>query len=458
MQVIKCADFNPVAFFKDAPKCKNRRGNPGKKIRHYVGITTAFDIETSIIPGTEQAVMYIWQWAFGEDTVVIGRTWDEFLRLEHSILQALPEGWWLVVYVHNLSHEFQYLKGIYSFMENEVFAVGSRKVVKCDMMGKFEFRCSYKLTNMSLAEFTNKMNVQHKKLSGDEFDYSETRYPWTELTPRQLEYCYNDVIGLVEAINALLARDGDTLSTVPMTSTGYVRREAKRAMRAGSNRQEIMGWMPDFQIYTALRECFRGGNTHANRLFCGDIVYKVHSADRSSSYPAVLCNNLYPCSQWIPLLPNDRNMAYVMRCINIRGKALLLRIGIKNLALRDPYWGCPYLSKDKCRNIHHARYVINDEETDMVDNGRILEAEYLETTITDIDLKIICSEYTGKILILEGWYASYKPLPGAFIQEVIKYYREKTELKGVVGQEIYYDKAKALLNSLYSMECVRRIR
>ena len=76
MQVLKCADFNPASFFKGAPKVKNRRGNPGKKIRHYIGITTAFDIETSILPGREQAFMYIWQWAFGEDTVVIGRTWE----------------------------------------------------------------------------------------------------------------------------------------------------------------------------------------------------------------------------------------------------------------------------------------------------------------------------------------------------------------------------------------------
>ena len=34
---------------------------------------------------------------------------------------------------------------------------------------------------------------------------------------------------------------------------------------------------------------------------------------------------------------------------------------------------------------------------------------------------------------------------------MIKYYREKTELKGVKGMEIYYDKAKALLNALYGM-------
>lgn len=448
MQVLKCADFNPAAFFKGAPKVKNRRGNPGKKIRHYIGITTAFDIETSILPGTEQAFMYIWQWAFGEDTVVIGHYWEEFTDLQNRIRMALPEGYRLVVYVHNLSYEFQYLKGIYSFTEDEVFAVGSRKVVKADMYGAFEFRCSYKLTNMSLGEFTSKMNVKHKKLSGDEFDYSQVRYPWTELTEQELAYCYHDVIGLVEALNALLARDGDTLSTVPMTSTGYVRREAKQAMRQGASHLAIRNTMPEYDVYLALREAFRGGNTHANRYFTGDIVHQVHSADRSSSYPYCLCNKEYP-TQFIPIMPSDLNMGYIMRCIRIRHKALLLRIGIEDLRLRDPYWGCPYLSKDKCRNVHQAKLVINDINTDPADNGRILAAEYLETTITDIDLEIIATEYTGQIKILQGWYASYKPLPRVFVEEVIKYYRNKTELKGVKGQEIYYDKAKALLNSLY---------
>lgn len=447
MVTVKCADFNVEEFFNKAPRVKNRRGNPGRKIRKYVGITTAFDIETSVIPGTEQAVMYIWQWCFN-DVVVIGRTWDEFLELMNRIRRSLPEQSWMVVYVHNLSHEFQYLKGIYSFTENDVFAVGSRQVVKCDMFGCFEFRCSYKLTNMSLAQFTSRMNVEHKKLSGEEFDYSKVRYPWMELDPQELAYCVNDVAGLVEAVNALMARDGDTLSTIPLTSTGYVRRDAKRAMKEGTHYTEIRGMMPTYEVYVALREAFRGGNTHASRFMAGDIIYNVHSADRSSSYPAELFKE-YPMTQFIPIMKSDLNMGYIQRCITIRHKALLLRIGIKNLRLRDPYWPCPYLSKDKCRNIHEASYVADSEHTDMIDNGRILEADYLETTITDLDLDIICSEYTGEIIFHQGWYASYKPLPKAFTDEVIKYYRNKTELKGVKGQEIYYDKAKALLNSLY---------
>ena len=343
-----------------------------------------------------------------------------------------------------LLDEFQFLKGIYHFFPEDVFAVASRKVVKADMWGCFEFRCSYKLTNMSLKQFTSKMKVEHQKLSGEEFDYSVKRYPWTPLSDEELEYCINDVLGLVEAVNALMARDSDTLQTIPLTSTGYVRRNAKRAMKDGSvHHNFVYSILPDIETYRALREAFRGGNTHANRYYAGDIVENVHSADRSSSYPAVMCNCEFPMSQFIPIMKKDLNPDYISRCITIRHKALLLRIGIKNLRLRDPFWGCPYLSKDKCRNIHKA--------IDTEDNGRILEAEYLETTITDVDLKIIMEEYQGEIIFLQGWYASYKKLPLPLIMEVIKYYKDKTELKGVKGQEIYYDKAKALLNALYGM-------
>ena len=441
--VINCAEFKPETYFHRCPIVKNRRGNPAGNKRHYVGITTAFDIETTYIDDIGQSVMYIWQWQFGEDYTVIGRTWGEFTELVDRIKNSLPSGFWLVVYVHNLSYEFNWLKSVYSFTPEEVFAVSSRKVLKCDMHGCFEFRCSYKLTNMSLGQFTKRMRVEHQKLSGEEFDYSVKRYPWTPIDGEELEYCVNDVLGLVEAINALMARDGDTLQTIPMTSTGYVRRNAKRAMRKNVHHSFVYSILPDFETYQALNEAFRGGNTHANRFFSGDIIKDVHSADRSSSYPAVMCNCEFPMSVFTKILPNDLNLGYISRCMTVRHKALLLRIGIYNLRLKDRYWGCPYLSKDKCRNCHDV--------VDTFDNGRILYAHYIETTVTDIDLKIILEEYDGELYFLDGWYASYKKLPAPLVNEVIQYYKDKTELKGVKGQEIYYDKAKALLNSLYGM-------
>ena len=252
--VVNCAEFHPEEYFQSVPLLKNRRGNPSGKKRHYMGLTTAFDIETTVLDEYEQSVMYIWQWQFGEDYTVIGRTWEEFQDLQYRVKQCLPADRWLVVYVHNLSYEFQFLKGIYSFQSCDVFALNSRKILKCDMHGVFEFRCSYRLTNMNLSDFTKKMKVTHQKLSGEEFDYSQKRYPWTELTDRELEYCTNDVLGLVEAINALMARDGDNLQTIPLTSTGYVRRNAKRAMRSGNTHHAFVGSiLPNWEQYKALR-------------------------------------------------------------------------------------------------------------------------------------------------------------------------------------------------------------
>ena len=60
--VVKCADFQPEKFFQNCPLLKNRRGNPAGKKRRYVGITTAFDIETTLLEDIKQSVMYIWQW------------------------------------------------------------------------------------------------------------------------------------------------------------------------------------------------------------------------------------------------------------------------------------------------------------------------------------------------------------------------------------------------------------
>lgn len=463
--VVKCADFQPEKFFKSIGTLKNRKGNPGKdkeKIRHYMAITTAFDIETSYIKEIDESIMYIWQWALGEDLVVYGRTWDEYRQTVKAVKAALPPDRWLVCFVHNLSFEFQWLKSIFSFLDRDVFALASRKVLKCDAAEFLEFRCSYRLANMSLDMFTKKYNVKHGKLSGDEFDYSKVRYPWTELTERELEYCTNDVQGLVEAINAQLARDGDTLQTMPLTSTGYVRREAKLAMRnSGQHHSSIWYMQPDIDLYRALRAAFRGGDTHASRFYAtteeyAQTVNYVHSADRSSSYPAVMVNNLYPMKPFVKIAACDLNEDYIKRGITIRHWALLLKVKLTNVSLRDPYYPAPYISKDKCEKLQmeileETRKGKRKKVFYHEDNGRVIKAAALVMTVTDIDLRIILNTYDCKMEVLEGWFSYYEPLPEPLRKLVIKYYIGKTELKGVPGKEQYYNKFKELINALYGM-------
>ena len=135
------------------------------------------------------------------------------------------------------------------------------------------------------------MNVEHQKLQ--DFEYTELRYPWTEMTALELEYCQNDVLGLVEALKAEMQRDNDNLYTIPVTSTGYVRRDVKKAMNSIS-RFYVQKIVPDYPTYQLLSEAYRGGNTHSNRYHTGEILHNVHSYDRSSSYPDVLVNCEFP--------------------------------------------------------------------------------------------------------------------------------------------------------------------
>lgn len=435
MEIVTPDDF-PFAWW-NLLKCQKRgKGNPKTRDPvEYVDCITAFDIETTRIRECEQSVMYIWQWCFSDRCVVIGRTWDELAEFIDKLTDSWPENRRMCAFVHNLSYEFAFLRGVHYFLPEQVFAIRSRKILKA-VWDKVEFRCSYLHSNMSLGEYLYKMGAEHQKT---ELDYDRPRYSWTELTEEEVAYCVNDVLGLVEALTIEMRADGDNLYTFPLTSTGYVRRDAKRAMR-GVHKSWITDQLPDLETYYMLREAFRGGNCHANRYFAEQIVHNVHSADRSSSYPDVQCNCQFPVSKFF--LYGEADLDELMKLITKRKRAVLARVAMLNVSLRNPLWGAPYLSRDKCRNVIGGDY----------DNGRILRADYLETTITDVDLRIIIEEYSADDMIFyDVRHARYGPLPSPLIAETIEYYRRKTKLKDVTGQEVYYTKAKNKLNAIYGM-------
>ena len=429
----------PYNIISETALQKRRRGNPGRRNnnRKYKNLFCAFDIETTNDYSINQAFMYIWQFQIEEYTI-IGRTWSEFLTFIERISDKLNIDEYLMVYVHNLSFEFSFLKGIYQFASDEVFCTDMRKVLKCEMMEHIEFRCSYYLTNMGLHAFTVKMGVT-EKLSGEDFNYKKIRYPWSELTEQELQYCIVDVKALVEALKVYFSIEHDNFYTIPFTSTGFVRRDVKAAMRH-FNKHELNEMIADYEVFMILREAFRGGNTHANRYYSNEIIENVSSYDRVSSYPDVQINELFPMSPWIKEENIDAERA--IRKIYKHKRACLMRVGFKNIRLRDAMDGCPYIPKHKCRNLGR-----HDN-----DNGRILDADYLEISLTDIDFKIIINTYKyDAIIFFDFYHCRYGRLPKPMREVVQKYYQEKTELKNVAGQELYYHMAKAKLNSIYGM-------
>lgn len=457
--IIRPEEFDPD-MLKGIPLQK-RKGRPGSRSKkpqthRYKDLICAFDIETSkisrgsyeIARGVKRedliSFMYIWQFQVGVGITIMGRYWDEFVTLLKLIAGALADQERLVVFVHNLSFEWSFLRDMNvlgpEINDESVFCIKARKIVKflC-CQDKIEFRCSYIHSNMGLDVFTHKMGVEHQKLSGDEFNYSIVRYPWTDLTDREREYCANDVIGLVEAIQKECQVDHDDLYSLPLTSTGYVRRDIRKALEP--KKQWIQKLIPPLDTYKMLREAFRGGDTHASRFYAGKIMPgPIRSVDRSSSYPDVQCNRKFPVSEFFNPPEADAHSEKAM-CEKIRkDRAVIAQVSFKNLRLISQFNPDPYLSDDKCRNVWKASY----------DNGRILNAEYLETTITDKDLFIILHDYDyDEMKVIKWQYARYGPLPEEMRNVVIDYYVKKTSLKGVDGQEIYYEKAKNRLNGIF---------
>lgn len=441
--VIKQADFD-YDWFRNIPQQKRNKGNNATTQKYYYkDIITAFDIETTYIKEIDNSVMYIWQWQFGDKCTVIGRTWHELRIFLENLKEELGDDR-LCIFVHNLSFEFQYLSGVFDFDTDNVFCMDHRKVLKALLKDCFEFRCSYLHSNMNLRTYCEKMGVKNYKLK---MNYKKRRYWYTELTPKELAYCINDVRGLVEAITKEMERDGDNLYTLPLTSTGYARRDAKKAMRAVGT-DYVKNQLPDYEIYKLLRGAFRGGNTHASRFYSNKILEDLNSADISSSYPYEIVNGLFPVSKFKIVKCESRD--HLEDLIYHKKKAVLLKVSLYDVKLKDDLIPVPYLPKSKCIGIYNGVY----------DNGRVLSADTIkEFIMTDLDYNILKNQYDFDMDIITVATARYGKLPISLRQCVLEYFKQKTTLKDKETDELHtadfykllYNKFKNLLNAQYGM-------
>ena len=288
------------------------------------------------------------------------------------------------------------------------------------------------------------MGVKSYKLK---MNYKKRRYWYTDLTPKELAYCINDVRGLVQAIEKEMQRDNDNLYTIPLTSTGYARRDAKKAMH-GVSQSFIKNQLPDWEIYKLLREAFRGGNTHASRYYSNQILDDLQSVDASSMYPTMIVTGLFPVSKFTIL--KQCSVTKLKQIIEKRQKAVLIRCRLLNVRLKNDLVPVPYIPQSKCMGIKGGAY----------DNGRVLSADIIEQiTLTDIDYKIICDQYEFDLELITVATARYGLLPKQLRDLVMSYYVRKTDLKNKPGDnehsaefyKLLYDKSKNLLNAQYGM-------
>lgn len=428
--------WEPVLdLIRKAPVVRRPRGNPGSAPHglYYKDVICSFDIETSKVD-EKNSIMYSWQFCCEDaDHVIIGRSWEEFIEFSKKVKEA-SRGAAIAVYVHDLAHEFVYLSGLMRFESKDVLSGKKREVIKA-YSEPFEFRCSYRLTGLSLESLTHRLKVKHPKIKG--YDYNKVRYPWTELESDELEYIKNDVIGLVEAVKILFAAYEDNIYKVPITQTGYIRRVIKKVMRSypwGRIAEQKI----NYEIYQLCYMAMRGGLVHANRYLAGEVISDIEPWDMSSCYPAAMIYCCYPMGAW--QIENNPDISYLLRLIYKRKKAILATIRFTNLRLKNKYDPWPYITKNKSAIKGACQ----------VDNGRVMKAQELTGTYTDIDFKIILSQYDfDEITILQMASSTYGKLPEQIRNEIKKLYRDKTALKGV--DPVGYELTKILLNGCFGM-------
>lgn len=432
-------EFNPTL-------CQHiHAGNKTK----YCDVVATFDIESTTIINNENATdeetfsekkpyafMYHWQMCIG-GIVVFGRFWHELQELHRKLVEYfhLNEKRKMVIYVHNLSFEWMFM---YQFMDcwENIFATDRNKILKCSNEC-FEWRCSYRLSNMSLAKFIENSEGTYYRKAEDDLDYRKYRDPYTALSLIEYGYCYNDVAGLYQAICASL--NEDTLDSIPLTSTGYVRRDAREAMKKNKrNRKLFLDMKLTPELYELCKEAFRGGDTHGSRYYVNQIVDEVESFDKASSYPYVMyCLPEFPMSKFMEYDIQDENDLDQMNT----KYCTLGRYRLTNVKLKKGKTN-PYIAYSKCSTCIAPKLF----------NGRVLESDEIIITLTNIDYLILKKDYDFEGLSVANFYFARKGyLPDELRSVIWQYFEKKTMLKGVENHEYEYMKSKNKLNSIFGM-------
>lgn len=412
--------------------------------KQYYNIPCSFDIETTstYLDGEKVAFMYIWVLNIN-GTSIIGRTWSEFemcIDTIHKKLYTSPDRIF-VIYVHNLAFEMAFIQR--RFKWEKVFSIDTRKPIYARDERGIEFRCSYLLSGYSLAKVAeNLQTYKIKKLVGD-LDYYKVRTSITPISQKEMRYVINDGRIVVAYIMEEIDRNGN-IAKIPLTKTGYVRQACRRNCFSKSHREKsgniyrarIKKLTLTLEEYDLLKSAFAGGFTHANPFYTNKILHNVRSFDFTSSYPAVMVAEKFPMSAGEKVTVNNKEefefyinnfcCVFEARFTNVHSKIMF----------DNP------ISASKCYNLENA----------VLNNGRIVSADSFVISITNVDYNVYKKFYSWDKMEI-GTFYKYKAdyLPREFVDAILKFYEDKTSLKGVVGKEVEYLHQKENVNSCYGM-------
>ena len=411
----------------------------------YFNVPCAFDIETTSTYIGDEKIACMYLWALGlNDLVLVGRTWEQFKIAISTCVEYLglsPQRK-LFIFVQNLSYEFQWFRKYFEW--EKVFAVDSRTPIYATTTNGIEFRDSYILTAKSLEEIGKSLLTYKAEKQVGLLDYSLKRTPITPITDEEMKYQIYDVIVVMNLVKELMLTYKN-IDSFPLTNTGVVRRFLREQTLYNGNSNHRIGKKEskyhDYidhllmcpEEYELCKRAFMGGFTHCNPFYTNKVVENVDSYDFTSSYPYSMFE-LFPMSTGQKVeVKSLKQFEYLCNTY-----ACVFEVRFDKIVSRETFEH--YISSSHCQMLKNQ----------IVSNGRIVSADMLITTITNVDYAIIRNMYDFESMAIGTMYIyHWGYLPKEFLMGVLTLYNDKTTLKDVVGQESEYMRKKGMLNSCY---------
>ena len=390
------------------------------KYRNICVDYACLDCETSWNHDIDNPICWITSIQFlFQDEYFLFRKPSEFVKhlksIENKIVDRDKNK--IVIYIHNASYDLSYLiqwlvKGFGN--EFKMIAVSTHKIISFSI-SCFEFRCSYKLSNKSLNKWAKDLNTENRKQVGY-YDYDKIIYQDSKLTEKEKLYDKMDVIVLNECLKKQFELFNDNVITVPITSTGYIRRIARNNFKKQKGqREEFKRTRLNEFDYKLINEEFSGGMTHGNRFYCGKNLVcrrgqKIGHRDFQSHYPTQQRNYEYPAGKPF-LYYNDEDNPTIKDVLELSNDyCCFIEIRIMNVKLKS-YVTIPFLQTYKLRTSYDREKGLSIID----DNGRVIKTNDCYTTIvlTNMDLSIINEQYnfdyqiTNVIAFEKGFLPDY---------------------------------------------------
>ena len=406
-------------------------------------VSCGFDIETT--KQDERAFMYHWQFVMN-DNVLTGRKWPEFISLiDHLNTWCSWQKCIIIIWVANLGHEFAFMGRRFTW--KNIFAVDSHQPLKA-LTGRCEFRECLTISGKGGLANLAKNYTRTQKAKND-LQYDIPRNSMTDLTETERGYCYADVEILSEWADYIFTNYPDKGLSIPMTASGIVRSQIKKAAEETGQIEEIrkavISLYPDRDLYNfIMRYLFRGGYTHACAWWCYVPYDNIIGVDFTSSYPAVMISPecYYPVT---PFVETD------LECD-----------GHEVTDIRLHEMCCWFIADffDIERTTMHtieSKHKIIDHTGASFDNGRLIGAVQIRVALTELDYETYQKYYKwGSMRIIRSWTAFRGHLPGYMLRPLMTAYKQKARMKAAgLDNTTEYQNYKAIVNSFYGCTVTR---